>query len=144
VQLAVWFHDAVYDPRSKDNEERSAGLVGEWLGPLGLPPETLAKVAALVRATAHFSGGAASDPDAVALLDADLAILGASEARYRRYAADVRREFAFVPDDAYRTGRAAVLESFLRRDRIYRTDAMHAEGDGPARRNLAAELAELR
>ncbi|MGL6095577.1 MAG: HD domain-containing protein, partial [Fimbriiglobus sp.] len=145
VQLAVWFHDAAYDPRAKDNEDRSAALVGDWLGPLGLPSDTLRKVASLVRSTAHLTGDhPPTDPDAVALHDADLAVLGASEVRYRRYAADVRREYAFVPDDAYRTGRAEVLAAFLARPRLYLTAVMHDEGDAPARRNLTAELAELR
>jgi predicted metal-dependent HD superfamily phosphohydrolase len=144
VQLAVWFHDAVYDPRAKDNEDRSAALVPEWLGPLGVSAVVTARVADMVRATAHLSGDAVpNDTDTTALLDADLAILAASEERYRRYAADVRKEYAWVPDDAYRAGRTAVLEAFLRRPRLYRTEILHQEGDAPARRNLRAEIESL-
>lgn len=143
VQLAVWFHDVVYDPRAADNEARSADAAADWLGPLGVPAETIANVKRLIATTAHFTGDPPSDPDARALLDADLAILGASEQRYARYAADIRAEYAWVPDDAYRTGRAAVLESFLARPRLYFADILHAEGDAPARRNLRAELAAL-
>lgn len=145
VQLAVWFHDAVYDPRAKDNEDRSAALVSEWLNPLGVPADVLARVAEMVRATAHLSGETApADADTAALLDADLAILAAAEVRYRRYAADVRKEYAWVPDDAYRVGRAAVLEAFLARPRLYRTAVMHEEGDARARENMRTELDALR
>lgn len=145
VRLAVWFHDAVYDPRASDNEERSANLVAEWLGPLGLPADLLARVAALVQATAHLTDPAAAPgPDTQVLLDADLAILGAGEERYRRYAADIRKEYSFVPDATYRTGRAAVLERFLARPIIYHHPLMVAEGENAARRNLRAELDELR
>lgn len=144
VALAVWYHDAVYDPRAKDNEARSAEMASERLAAIGLPSVTVAEVARLVNATTHFES--ATEPIAgntAVLLDADLAILGASEERYRMYAAAIRAEYAFVPVDAYRTGRIAVLEAFLSRARIYRTDRVHVEGDAPARRNLAAERAGL-
>jgi len=144
VQLAVWFHDVVYDPRAKDNEARSADRVVEWLGPLGVPPIVLTRVAELVRATAHLTADAASDPDTVTLLDADLAILAAAEHRYQRYATDIRQEYAWVPEDVYRTGRVAVLETFLARPRLFHTELMFAEGEAAARRNLTSEVARLR
>lgn len=144
VAVAVWFHDAVYDPKATDNEARSASLVVDWLGPLGVPENVTGRVAGLVLATAHFAEGRSVDADTAALLDADLAVLGASESRYRRYAADVRREYAHVPDDAFRRGRAAVLGAFLSRSRIYLTEAMYLEGEGMARRSILAELAKLR
>ena len=143
VQLAIWFHDAVYDPRATDNEERSAALAVELLRPLGIPEPTLDHIAALIRATAHAEVGEA-DADTAVLLDADLAILSAEEKRYARYAADVRREYAWVDDAAYRTGRAKVLEGFLNRPRIYRTERMHAAAEESARANLRAEIERLR
>lgn len=145
VQLAVWYHDAVYDPRAADNEVRSAALAVEQLTPLGLPAGLVSRVSELVRATAHLAGEPpAEDSDEAVLLDADLAILGASEARYRRYATDIRREYAHVSDAEYRRGRAAVLEQFLGRHQIFRHPTLHAEGEASARRNLLSELAELR
>jgi predicted metal-dependent HD superfamily phosphohydrolase len=144
VLLAVWFHDAVYDPKATDNEESSALLANRLLSiELAVPVEIVVRVGKLVLATKHAVMNMAS-ADAAMLLDADLAILGASETRYARYAADIRREYAHVPDEDYRRGRAAVLEAFLKRDRIYRTDVMFAEGEIAARRNLTSELAGLR
>ena len=144
VALAVWFHDAVYDPTRNDNEARSADLAVRELTALGLDPATVAAVAALVRATAHLGAGEPpDDADARALLDADLAILGAAPARYDRYAADIRREYAHVPGVQYARGRVAVLERFLARPRLYFDERMVLEGDGPARANLAAERARL-
>ena len=140
VQLAVWFHDVVYDPRAKDNEKRSADRVPEWLTPLKIPSAVMIRVAELVRATAHLSAEAGSDPDTIALLDADLAILAAAEHRYQRYTADIRQEYAWVPEDAYRTGRIAVLESFLARPRFFHTELMFTEGEAAARRNLTSEV----
>jgi predicted metal-dependent HD superfamily phosphohydrolase len=144
VQLAVWYHDIVYDPRATDNEAASAATARDELRRLGVPPETVARVGDLIDATGHLAADPpADDPDEVVLRDADLAILGASEARYRRYAADTRREYAHVPDADYRRGRAAVLERFQARESIYRHPVMRADGEGSARRNLRAELHEL-
>src|SRR5689334_5356320 len=38
VRLAVWYHDAIYDPRDKYNEERSAALAGVELEHVGIAP----------------------------------------------------------------------------------------------------------
>lgn len=143
VKLAVWLHDVVYDPRSADNETDSAALASAWLNhDIFVLPDVVFDVVRLIEATAHTDAGPV-DADTAVLLDADLAILGASEARYERYAADIRREYAHVPDDDYRRGRTAVLKRFLARDRIYRTEPMLAEGEAAARRNLSAEIARL-
>jgi predicted metal-dependent HD superfamily phosphohydrolase len=143
VQLAVWFHDAVYDPRAKDNEARSADLASRELGELGLPADVVTRVYELVLSTAHLSGGGASGPDADVLHDADLAILAAAEQRYRRYADDVRKEYAWVPDADYRAGRTNVLRMFLDRPQVFRTDLMREEGEEAARRNMTAEIERL-
>jgi predicted metal-dependent HD superfamily phosphohydrolase len=143
VDLAIWFHDAAYDPRAADNEERSAALLTDLLRPLGVPAAILAHVGVMIRSTAHTTAGR-FDADTAVLLDADLAVLGADEPRYVRYAADIRREYAWVEDSAYRIGRTKVLQGFMARPRIYRTERMHAIADEPARRNLQAEIDRLR
>jgi len=136
--LAAWYHDAIYDPRAKDNEDRSAELAISSLTALAVPEELLNNVAAMIRATAHTA--ALADGDTVILLDADLAILGAEEKRYGRYAQAIRQEYSWVDDNAYRTGRARVLESFLKRERIYRTQRMFEAGEQAARENMRREL----
>ena len=144
VALAAWFHDAVYDPTRHDNEGRSAELATRELTAVGVDSATVAAVARLVRATAHLGDAAPpADADARALLDADLAILGAAPARYERYARDIRREYAHVGDGDYARGRVAVLERFLARPWLYFDARMVLEGDGPARANLAAERDRL-
>lgn len=144
VQLAAWCHDAVYDPKAKDNEARSAEFATRELTALGLPADVVTRVNELVRSTSHFDAHTFAGSEFDTLHDADLAILGASESRYARYAADVRNEYAWVPDADYRAGRTAVLQAFLARPRIYRTDVMFAEGEEAARRNLSAEVERLR
>jgi predicted metal-dependent HD superfamily phosphohydrolase len=144
LHLAIWFHDAVYDSRAKDNERRSGELAVDLLGPVGVPGATIERVVGMVWATAHAGDdGPPALRDTQALLDADLAILGASEERYARYTRDIRSEYLWVPDAEYRAGRAAVLERFLARPRVYHTALMYDEGEQRARANLRAELASL-
>jgi predicted metal-dependent HD superfamily phosphohydrolase len=139
VGLAAWFHDAVYDSRANDNEERSADLAEAVLIPLGLPPDLVANVRRLVMLTKTHRA-AADDREGHLLLDADLAILGAEEGRYDDYARAIHREYAWVAEDAYCEGRCRVLEGFLKRPRIYLTDALLCSHEERARHNLRREL----
>ncbi|MEU4829354.1 metal-dependent phosphohydrolase [Streptosporangium sp. NPDC023615] len=138
VRMAAWFHDAVYDPRRGDNEERSARLAERALPGTGPAPEAVATVARLVRLTLTHDP-APGDADGAVLCDADLAILGAPEEVYAAYAAAVREEYAFVPDEAFRTGRAAVLRSLLELPAIFHVAGPERE----ARANIEAELGRL-
>ena len=137
LKLAAWYHDVVYDSRSADNEERSAEWARADLRRLGAPDPLIDRVVGLVLATKEHRV-APGDSDGALFLDADLAILG-SESDYRAYAEGIRREYEWVPADLYAAGRRKVLESFLHRDRIYLTDAIHALLDASARRNIAEE-----
>jgi predicted metal-dependent HD superfamily phosphohydrolase len=147
VRLAAWFHDAVYEPTAGPgaNEEASARLAEDVLTGLGRPAAEVKAVAALVRGTEHHepSPAAASAGDTAVLFDADLAILGSSPGRYAEYAADVRAEYAHVPETSFRSGRAAILRGFADRPRIYLTPTAYTRWESAARTNLAAELAHL-
>ncbi|MFD9481336.1 hypothetical protein [Streptomyces nojiriensis] len=142
VQLAAWFHDAVYRPDRSENEERSAALAERALPELGIDPARTAEVARLVRLTVTHDP-APGDTDGEALCDADLAVLAGDPGAYAAYAAAVRAEYGFVPDDAFRAGRAAVLRQLLGLPRLFRTPYGAAHWEAPARANLAAELAGL-
>lgn len=142
ILAAIWFHDAVYDPQRRDNEARSAELARTELAALGWLGDAIERVAALVLATAHHDADAA-DTDAWLFLDLDLAVLALDAPRYAAYRDAVRAEYAHVDDARYRSGRAAVLRSFIDRAAIYRTPELHAAWEEAARANLAAELAAL-
>ncbi|TNY38424.1 HD domain-containing protein [Thermomonospora catenispora] len=142
VRLAAWFHDAVYDPRRGDNEERSAVKAERMLAGIGLPPRAVAEVARLVRLTVAHDPGP-DDRNGRVLCDADLAVVGADPKTYAAYAAAVREEYAFVPEERFRAGRAEVLRSLLDRPELFHTPVARARFEAPARRNLRAELALL-
>ncbi|GGK89302.1 hypothetical protein Ppa06_54010 [Planomonospora parontospora subsp. parontospora] len=141
VRLAAWFHDAVYDPQRGDNEERSARMAERALPELGLPSPAVAAVARLVRLTVTHAPES-GDADGAVLCDADLAILAAPPEVYAAYAAAVREEYAFVPDEAFRTGRAAVLRSLLDLPAIFHS-AGASVWEGAARENMRGEIACL-
>ena len=144
LNLAVWYHDVVYDPHSKTNEEDSATVAEEQLALIGLEPHQRDIVKQLILVTKHDAVHSSKLAESEVLLDSDLAILGASEQRYARYATDIRKEYAWVPEAEYRAGRKAVLEGFLKRPAIYRTAWLLAEGEERARANMTAELESFR
>lgn len=142
---AALYHDAVYDPRSTDNEHVSAALAAADLGAIGWPADRCAAVARLIEATAgHTITHDHDSLETAILLDADLAILGAEPHSYQAYANGVRAEYFFVDDAPWRAGRGRVLRDFLERPRLFITDYMHDELEHRARANLEAELATLR
>ncbi|WFE51532.1 metal-dependent phosphohydrolase [Micromonospora sp. WMMD1155] len=144
VRLAAWFHDAVYDPRAAGyaNERDSAALADEVLAGLGVPASAVAEVRRLVLLTAGHTV-APGDGDGALLCDADLAVLAAPPATYERYASAIRREYAHVPDPAFRAGRAAVLTSLLALPALFRLPSPAAHWEEPARDNVRRELAAL-
>ncbi|GHF46698.1 hypothetical protein GCM10010218_29980 [Streptomyces mashuensis] len=139
VRLAAWFHDAVYRPDRSENEERSAHLAERALPELGIDAARTADVARLVRLTTDHDPQP-GDRDGETLCDADLAVLGGTPEAYAAYAAAVRAEYGFVPDDAFREGRAAVLRQLLGLPRLFRTPLGHDRWELLARRNLTTEL----
>jgi predicted metal-dependent HD superfamily phosphohydrolase len=142
VRLAAWYHDAVYDPRARDNEERSARLAVEELTRLGLGDDPAGEVARLVRLTTGHDPED-GDVNGALLCDADLAVLARPAPEYDRYAAAIREEYAHVPDEAFRAGRAAVLRHLLDLPALYRTPHLRERWEQPARANLRRELDAL-
>ncbi|MDJ0642943.1 MAG: hypothetical protein QNJ15_09005 [Erythrobacter sp.] len=145
VLYAVLFHDSIYDPREHDNERRSAQLLVDSGSPL--PPQSCALARRMIEATEGHSlpDDLTGEPrdDCAHFLDMDLAILGAPANRFDIYENQIRREYAHVPDQAFRTGRAKVLRHFLERERLYFTPWGMDRFEANARKNLARSLEAL-
>lgn len=134
VELALWYHDAVYDATRPDNEARSAALAMDAMRDAGVSAEARERVERLILATQHQAVPVGRD--AQILVDLDLAILGASADRFDEYEAQVRAEYAFAPEVIFRRGRTAVLAGFAARKRIYQTPVLHERFEEAARTNL--------
>ena len=152
VAIALWFHDAIYDPQapaSGSNELSSAAWAARSLVRTGADSDTAQRVHDLVMATQHgFSQSSApaaleSSADTQLLLDIDLSILGSPAERFERYDRDVRKEYAWVPGFRYQAARAQVLQSFLDRPRLYHGEHAVALLEAQARINLTAALSRL-
>lgn len=138
VEAALWFHDAVYDPRASDNEARSAELASRSLEAVDVPEGTGRHIAALVLETRHV--GAPAGANAGLLCDVDLSILGRDPAAFDRYEHAIREEYAWVPDPVYRRERAAVLRRLLQRQPLFVTRHFRQAYEETARANLARAL----
>ena len=152
VQLALLFHDAIYDARATDNEARSADLaqaeIARWLPDAGIDA---ARVADLIRLTARHGQLAPTDlgegpqsDDARRFLDCDMAILGADDAAFAAYDRGIAAEYRHVPRWLYAVNRRRFLKSLLARPRIFLDDGFHARLDAQARHNLRRALTTKR
>jgi predicted metal-dependent HD superfamily phosphohydrolase len=141
VELALWFHDAVYDVTRGDNEQRSADWARQAALAGGVSTEAAQRLHALVMATRHDA--LPSTRDAQLLVDVDLAILGAPRARFDDYERQVRAEYAWVPEPVFRQKRREVLAGMLARPQLYATQRFHAALEASARANLARSIAQL-
>jgi predicted metal-dependent HD superfamily phosphohydrolase len=137
VELAAWFHDAIYEIGRDDNEDRSAALARALLTSSPIRDE----VARLVLVTKTHKV-AADDINGAVLSDADLSVLGSEPPRYQSYAAAVREEYAEVPDEVFKPARVQVLSSLLG-GQLFHTAAGRERWEERARRNIAEEIAAL-
>lgn len=147
VEAAIWFHDAIYDSRAKDNEARSAALAEEKLAGR-TNAERLDHIAAMIVATATHELPSLADKEAVRdaalFLDMDLSILGASPEAFDEYEQAVRREYGWVEEPMWRAGRGAVLKTFLARPHIFHTEEFRQRFEPQARQNMARSLEALK
>ncbi|RWB20204.1 MAG: hypothetical protein EOQ40_16580 [Mesorhizobium sp.] len=146
VKAAIWFHDAIYDSRAKDNEAKSADLAKKKLAGRA-SPDRIARIAAMIDATATHQlpqfGNEKATSDTALFLDMDLAILGAEPGAFDAYEKAVRREYGWVEEPMWRAGRAAMLKSFLARPHIFHTAEFRQRFEPRARQNLERSLAAL-
>ena len=141
VELAIWFHDAIYDPRSSQNEDLSAEWAERVLRSAGASEVVAKRIRDLVLVTRHNATPGSADGQV--LIDIDLSILGAPAERFDEYEAQVRREYEWVPEPAFRAARAKILEEFVARPSIYSTEWCHQHLEEQAQRNLRRSLAQL-
>lgn len=140
--FAIWFHDAIYDPRRNDNEEQSANLAVARLKYLKVPDAQIATARQMILATKTHDL-TDLDSEGKLFLDLDLSILGADASAYQAYSRAIRREYSFVAEPLYRNGRQRILQNFLARDFIYATAPVRETFELPARENIQNEIVEL-
>ncbi|MFT5195466.1 MAG: putative metal-dependent HD superfamily phosphohydrolase [Cellvibrionaceae bacterium] len=137
LELAIFYHDVIYDPKAKGgkNEQDSADFAAESLSRAGLPDSEIAPVYHFILDTQHQQ--VSPTADGRLLVDIDLTILGADEVRFWRYEAEIREEYKWVEEQAYRAGRRNIMQGFLEREKIYQTSYFYERYEEAARKNLS-------
>jgi predicted metal-dependent HD superfamily phosphohydrolase len=144
VQLFVFFHDWVYDPKKQDNEIQSIQRFQEFASQLQMPEDLILLVSRYIEATVtHTLGKDENDEDLKLCLDLDLEVLGREKGAYERYTKEIRKEYAYYSEREYAARRRGVLKKFLGRDSLYFTKGFCDEFEERARDNLTRELNEL-
>lgn len=141
VELAIWFHDAIYDTRSSENEQKSAEWAEDVIRRSGLDQAVAKRVANLILATRHHA--AVEDNDAQVLVDVDLSILGREAASFWQYESNIRKEYAWVSEPLFRQKRMEILHGFLNRPSIYCFEEYQQRFEAQARVNLKHAIARL-
>ena len=137
IELAIWFHDIIYDTRRADNEESSAALATHYLR--GHPLATDCQ--ALILATMHRQTEGMRTEEI--MCDIDLSILGAHPTKYLQYTEKIRAEYSWVEQQEYSEARAKLLQTFLDRENLYQTPFAHEKWEKQARLNIKNERANL-
>jgi predicted metal-dependent HD superfamily phosphohydrolase len=138
ILAALFYHDIIYRPTSKYNEEKSAELAEARLIQLNFPPSQIEKCKQTILATKiHLES---TDMDINYFTDTDLCILGQSWETYLAYAKNVRKEYSIYPDFIYYPGRKKVLTHFLNMQSIFKTVFFFDKFEQRAKENLNREL----
>ena len=141
LEYAIWFHDVIYDPEKKDNEERSVEVAVLEAKRAGLSEDSQKRIAQYILATKHIDQPSCYEEELI--IDIDLSILGASKKIFDEYDKNIRKEYSFVEKDAYKKGRSEILNYFLTRKDIYFTDFFRRKYKFRAKENLERAMERL-
>ena len=137
VEVALWFHDAVYKPSCPDNERHSAQLF--LTRSCGADPVFRRRVCGLILATRHQTESHSNDRRFIE--DIDLAGFGSSWEEFMREGDLLREEFAALPDDKYYSGQVCFLARLKRRPWFFATEYFRDRYETQAQDNLDRLLA---
>ena len=141
VQMAIWYHDIIYDSKRPDNEETSAEIAIESAKRLNIDSHFAKKVYNLIILTkGHLPS---NNPDSKYLIDIDFGILGKNSSRFAEYEDGIKKEYSNYSDGEYKTGRIKVLENFLNRESIYQTEYFRNKYEEKARKNILNLIKKL-
>ncbi|MFT3878839.1 MAG: hypothetical protein QM703_04155 [Gemmatales bacterium] len=141
VELAIWFHDVIYDSKAKDNEEQSAVFCANALTRANVPHEVVQSASTLILITRHAEEPTTQDEKLI--VDIDLSILGQEPEKFAQYERQIRLEYAWVPEEQFRVGRRAVLQGIFNRKSIYYTQLFQQRFELQARKNLVNSMSAL-
>jgi len=145
VDLAIWFHDVIYDPNAEPgrNEDDSAVIFANFVNQMTLSEKQRKKVFDWIVATKHHRSQPSDSADFRLFMDMDMAILGKSWDEYLVYTKLVKQEFSQIPQWKWCFGRTWFVCGTLNSKRIFATDEFHRAFEVRARANLTQELNQI-
>ena len=134
IELAIWYHDVIYNPKRNDNEEKSSEFAKNQLTNMNVNHSLINDSIRIINSTKHTY--LLSNLDEMIMSDIDLSIFGKDKQRLIQYEEGIRFEYSFVPENVYRIERSKILKRFFEKDRIYYIDFFHNRYEEKAKRNL--------
>jgi len=141
IEMALWFHDAIYNPFSGTNEQDSAKWAREFLKQGEIANDSIKRIYALIMVTRNHTN--TSEVDTGLMLDIDLSILGAPPEIYDQFEKNIRKEYRRVPGFIFRKKRKEILQSFLDSTQIYNRPYFSDMLEAQAKENLSRTIAAL-
>lgn len=143
IELAIWLHDLIYDPKSSGNERRSCDMARLILKVCGVSDKATRRVCKMIRLTDRHS----KDLDFISIdqqvfMDIDCSILGRDYESFQDYDEDIRSEYGFVPDKLFKEKRKDFLKEMIKRKSIFYTTYFKDKYENQARTNILAILKE--
>lgn len=140
IELAIWFHDIIYNPYGKNNELKSANMAVSFLNNQDCSEKVKSNIHDLIMSTLHNK--IPKNISEKIIMDIDISILGAEYNVYKEYSEKIRKEYKLVPRILYRKKRKEILSNFLKKNQLYHSDYFQfLEKD--ARNNITLEIKEL-
>jgi len=141
IEMAFWFHDAIYKIYSSTNEEDSALWSARFLEANQVDAASVSRVYQYILDTKH--NAVTTSLEASVVVDIDLAILGSEPVSYDQFEKAIAYEYQIVPAIVYRKKRRQILRSFMSREHIYQTDYYRERYEDRARLNLKRAIDQL-
>lgn len=140
LELAIWFHDVIYEPGAGDNESRSADVFSRLLGPL-MAPANVTKIRRLILTTTHRALPDGGDERFIA--DIDLSSLAKPWPQFLEDSDHLRAEEPDRSDEDYFRAKARFFRGLLTRPRLFNTVPFQLRYETKGRENIRRFLALL-
>jgi predicted metal-dependent HD superfamily phosphohydrolase len=143
VEIAIWFHDAIYEPGAKDNEQRSAELFQKYAQASGCSDVAFQRrIHDLIMITTHHEQPGWKDEQFI--VDIDLSSFGLPWDEFEQDGRRIRAECAEMSDDAYYPGHVKFLQMLQERPTFFFTDFFQKRYEQTARENIERLITSLR
>lgn len=132
-EMIAWWHDSILDTTRNDNELKSAESFLYYMKDM-LPTDIIDAIVDTILVTKHH---VSNTPSIQLFCDFDCLILSSPWDEYINYINNVRNEYAWASDDAWKDGRRLFLYKMLNKDKLYYN---YKESNNKAISNMISEL----